>query len=189
MPEARERKKADKIKEKSDRRISPVKKTMRRRMTAKLQKELIEQKQGRESDSGLDMTPETQAAEQAERKIYTAADSLREHTSDAVSKSISRHQRKQQKKRRRTAQAPASPEDREAAPPNVQEQIRERPADGRKTRPPESSRSTITSSDKAAASERPPAGPAPGQGLPRKNGCGKRPGRTPRRGTKRLGLP
>ncbi len=130
-------------------------------MTAKLQKELMEQKQGRESDSGLDMTPETQAAEQAERKIYTAADSLREHTSDAVSKSISRHQRKQQKKRRRTAQAPASPEDREAAPPNVQEQIRERPADGRKTRPPESSRSTITSSDKAAASERPPAGPAP----------------------------
>lgn len=112
MPEARERKKADKIKEKSDRRVSPVKKTMRRRMTAKLQKELIEQKQGRE-----------------------------------------------------------------------------RPADGRKTRPPESSRSTITSSDKAAASERPPAGPAPGQGLPRKNGCGKRPGRTPRRGTKRLGLP
>ena len=161
MPEARERKKADKIKEKSDRRVSPVKKTMRRRMTAKLQKELMEQKQGRESDSGLDMTPETQAAEQAERKIYTAADSLREHTSDAVSKSISRHQRKQQKKRRRTAQAPASPEDREAALPNVQEQIRERPADGRKTRPPESSRSTITSSDKAAASERPPAGPAP----------------------------
>ena len=80
MPEARERKKADKIKEKSDRRVSPVKKTMRRRMTAKLQKELMEQKQGRESDSGLDMTPETQAAEQAERKIYTAADSLREHT-------------------------------------------------------------------------------------------------------------
>ena len=100
MPEARERKKADKIKEKSDRRVSPVKKTMRRRMTAKLQKELMEQKQGRESDSGLDMTPETQAAEQAERKIYTAADSLREHTSDAVSKSISRHQRKQQKKRK-----------------------------------------------------------------------------------------
>ena len=62
MPEARERKKADKIKEKSDRRVSPVKKTMRRRMTAKLQKELMEQKQGRESDSGLDMTPETQAA-------------------------------------------------------------------------------------------------------------------------------
>lgn len=63
MPEARERKKADKIKEKSDRHVSPVKKTMRRRMTAKLQKELMEQKQGRESDSGLDMTPETQAAE------------------------------------------------------------------------------------------------------------------------------
>lgn len=183
MPEARERKKADKIKEKSDRRVSPVKKTMRRRMTAKLQKELMEQKQGRESDSGLDMTPETQAAEQAERKIYTAADSLREHTSDAVSKSISRHQRKQQKKRRRTAQAlhprrtgrPRCPMYRNRSgkgPLTVGKHARRKAAD-----PP---LPHLTRQQPRNAHR---------QGLPRKNGCGKRPGRTPRRGTKRLGLP
>lgn len=73
-------------------------------MTAKFQKELIERQRNRDTGGSTDTAPEVQAAEQVEEKIYTTADSLREHTADAVSKSISRHKRKQQKKKQRMEQ-------------------------------------------------------------------------------------
>lgn len=183
MPEARERKKADKIKEKSDRRVSPVKKTMRRRMTAKLQKELMEQKQGRESDSGLDMTPETQAAEQAERKSIlprTASGNTQAMPFPSPFPAISGNSRRSGGAQRkplhpRRTERPRRPMYRNRSgkgPLTVGKHARRKAAD-----PP---LPHLTRQQPRNAHR---------QGLPRKNGCGKRPGRTPRRGTKRLGLP
>lgn len=99
MPEARERKKSDKIKGKDRKTSSPAKKDVHRQMTAKLQKELTERQRNRGS-CGTDQPPEVQAAEQVEEKIYTTADNLRERTGNAISKSISLHRRKQKKKQR-----------------------------------------------------------------------------------------
>ena len=73
MPEVRERKKSDKIKGKGSEKSSPVKKDVRRQMTAKFQKELIERQQNRDTGSNTDTAPEVQAAEQVEEKIYITA--------------------------------------------------------------------------------------------------------------------
>ncbi len=173
MPEVRERKNSDKIKGKGDKKSGPVKKDVRRQMTAKYVKELTQRQRNR--DTGGNMAPEVQAAEQVEEKIYTTADSLREHTADAVSKSISRHKRKQQKKQGRREQPPGEtpPAGTEAPPPPAQERMRERPADEIRTRPPEDSRRPApmrerrpdTVRERPAASrpgpDRAPAGPSP----------------------------
>ena len=137
MPEVRERKKSDKIKGKGSEKSSPVKKDVRRQMTAKFQKELIERQRNRDTGGSTDTAPEVQAVEQVEEKIYTTADSLREHTADAVSKSISRHKRKQQKKKQRTEQTTGEtlPTGTEAPPPPAQEHMREKAADDIRTRP------------------------------------------------------
>lgn len=171
MPEVRERKNSDKIKGKGDKKSGPVKKDVRRQMTAKYVKELTQRQRNR--DTGGNTAPEVQAAEQVEEKIYTTADSLREHTADAVSKSISRHKRKQQKKKGRREQPPgeAPPADTEA-PPSAQEHLRERP-DEIRMRPPEDSRRPAamrerrpdTVRERPAASrpgpDRAPSGPSP----------------------------
>ena len=135
MPEVRERKNSDKIKGKDGGKSGPVKKDVRRQMTAKYVKELTERQRNR--DTGGNTAPEVQAAEQVEEKIYTTADSLRDRTTDAVSKSISRHKRKQQKKKGGTKQPPGetSPTGTEASPPPAQERLREKPADDMRTRP------------------------------------------------------
>lgn len=137
MPEVRERKKSDKIKGKGSEKSSPIKNDVRRQMTAKFQKELIERQRNRDTGGSTDTAPEVQAAEQAEEKIYTTADSLREHTADAVSKSISRHKRKRQKKKQRTEQATGEtpPTGTEAPTPPAQEHMREKAADDLRTRP------------------------------------------------------
>ena len=143
MPEVRERKKSDKIKGKGKGTgSSPTKKDVRRQMTAKFQKELIERQRNRDTGgTTTGQTPEVQAAEQVEEKIYTTADSLRDRTGDAVSKSIARYKRKQQKKKKRTepATGEAPPADTEAPLPPAREQIRERAAGDMRTRPVESS--------------------------------------------------
>lgn len=140
MPEVRERKNSDKIKGKDGKIGRPLKNDVRRQMTAKYVKELTQRQRNR--DTGGNTAPEVQAAEQVEEKIYTTADSLREHTADAVSKSISRHKRKQQKKQGRREQPPSEtpPAGTAAPPPPAQEHLRERPADEIRTRPPEDSR-------------------------------------------------
>ena len=102
MPEARERKENDKIKGKGGTKSSPIKSDERRQMTAKFRKELVERQRGRDAGGNTDTAPEVQAAERVEEKIYTTADSIREHTSDAVTKSISRHRRKEQKLKKRS---------------------------------------------------------------------------------------
>lgn len=141
MPEVRERKNSDKIKGK-DGKGRPLKNDVRRQMTAKYVKELTQRQQNRDTGGGTAPAPEVQAAGQVEETIYTTADSLREHTSDAVSKSISRHKRKQQKKQGRREQPPGEtpPAGTEAPPSPAQEHLRERPADEIRTRPPEDSR-------------------------------------------------
>lgn len=173
MPEVRERKNSDKIKGKGDKKSGPVKKDVRRQMTAKYVKELTQRQRNR--DTGGNTAPEVQAAGQVEETIYTTADSLREHTADAVSKSISRHKRKQQKKQGRREQPPGEtpPAGTEAPPPPAQEHLRERPADEIRTRPPEDSRRPApmrerrpdTVRERPAASlpgpDRAPAGPSP----------------------------
>ena len=140
MPEVRERKNSDKIKGKDGKSGRPLKNDVRRQMTAKYVKELTQRQRNR--DTGGNTAPEVQAAEQVEETIYTTADSLRERTADAVSKSISRHKRKQQKKQGRREQPPGEtpPAGTEAPPPPSREQPRERPADDMRTRPPEDSR-------------------------------------------------
>lgn len=173
MPEVRERKNSDKIKGKDSKSGRPLKNDVRRQMTAKYVKELTQRQRNR--DTGGNTAPEVQAAEQVEEKIYTTADSLREHTADAVSKSISRHKRKQQKKQGRREQPPGEtpPAGTEAPPPPSREHLRERPADEIRTRPPEDSRRPApmrerrpdTVRERPAASrpgpDRAPAGPSP----------------------------
>lgn len=173
MPEVRERKSSDKIKGKDGKGGRPLKNDVRRQMTAKYVKELTQRQRNR--DTGGNTAPEVQAAEQVEEKIYTTADSLREHTADAVSKSISRHKRKQQKKQGRREQPPGEtpPAGTEAPPPPSREQPRGRPADEIRTRPPEDSRRPApmrerrpdTVRERPAASrpgpDRAPAGPPP----------------------------
>ena len=183
MPEVRERKNSDKIKGKGDKKSGPVKKDVRRQMTAKYVKELTQRQRNR--DTGGNMAPEVQAAEQVEEKIYTTADSLREHTADAVSKSISRHKRKQQKKQGRREQPPGEtpPAGTEAPPPPAQERMRERPADEIRTRPPEDSPALPPCGSvgliPSVSGQRPPAPAriAPRRGRPRKSGCGRLPSR------------
>ena len=150
MPEVRERKNSDKIKGKSDKKSGSVKKDVRRQMTAKYVKELTQRQRNRDTSGSTDTAPEVQAAEQVEEMIYTTADSLRDRTATAVSKSISRHKQKQQKKKGRTEQPPGEtpPTGTEAPPPPAgehsreqpQEHPRERPANDMRTRPPEDSR-------------------------------------------------
>lgn len=173
MPEVRERKNSDKIKGKDGKSGRPLKNDVRRQMTAKYVKELTQRQRNR--DTGGNTAPEVQAAEQVEEKIYTTADSLREHTADAVSKSISRHKRKQQKKQGRREQPPGEtpPAGTEAPPPPSREQPRGRLADEIRTRPPEDSRRPApmrerrpdTVRERPAASrpdpDRTPAGPSP----------------------------
>ena len=125
MPEVRERKKSDKIKDGSGAKKSPVKKDVRRQMTVKLKKEMIERQRNRDTGGSTDTAPapEVQAAKQVEEKIYTTADHIREHTGDAVSKSIARYKRKQQKKKQRTEPPANEPPtvDTEPAPPPARE--------------------------------------------------------------------
>lgn len=168
MPEARERKKSDKIKGKDRKPSSPAKKDVRRRMTAKLQKELMERQRNR-GTGGTDQPPEVQAAEQVEEKIYTTADSLRERTGDAISKSISRHRRKQQKKKHRAEPATGNtlPTDAGTAPTPVQQPIKERHAGDMRMRPAESDRPPDIIHERSAAPrsgpERPPAATSPNE--------------------------
>lgn len=142
MPEVRERKNSDKIKGKDGKSGRPLKKDVRRQMTAKYVKELTQRQRNRGTGDSTAPSPEVQAAEQVEEQIYTTADSLRDRTANAVSKSISRHKRKQQKKQGRREQPPGEtpPAGPEAPPSPSREQPRERPADGMRTRPPEDSR-------------------------------------------------
>ena len=149
MPEVRERKNSDKIKGKDGKSSRPLKNDVRRQMTAKYVKELTQRQRNRDAGGSTAQAPEVQAAEQVEEMTYTTADSLRDRTADslrdrtadAVSKSISRHRRKQQKKKGRTEQPPGEtpPAGTEAPPPPSREQPRERPADDIRTRPPEDS--------------------------------------------------
>ena len=183
MPEVRERKNSDKIKGKSDKKSGSVKKDVRRQMTAKYVKELTQRQRNRDTSGSTDTAPEVQAAEQVEEMIYTTTDSLRERTADAVSKSISRHKRKQQKKQEHREQPPgeAPPAGTEAPPPPAgehsreqpQEHPREKPASDMRTRPPEDSRRPAATRERRpdAVRERPaasrpgpdraPAGPSP----------------------------
>lgn len=183
MPEVRERKNSDKIKGKSDKKSGSVKKDVRRQMTAKYVKELTQRQRNRDTSGSTDTAPEVQAAEQVEEMIYTTADSLRERTADAVSKSISRHKRKQQKKKGRTEQLPGEtpPTGTEAPPPPAgehsreqpQEHLREKPASGMRIHPTEDSRRPApmrerrpdTVRERPAASrpgpDHAPAGPSP----------------------------
>lgn len=142
MPEVRERKSSDKIKGKDGKSGRPLKNDVRRQMTAKYVKELTQRQRNRDAGGSTAPAPEVQAAEQVEETIYTTADSLRDRTADAVSKSISRHKRKQQKKKGHREQPPGetSPTDTEAPPPPAGEHPRERPADDMRTRSPENSR-------------------------------------------------
>ena len=136
MPEARERKENDKIKGKGGIKSSTKKSDVRRQMTAKFRKELVERQRGRDAGGNTDTAPEVQAAEQIEEKIYTTADSIREHTSDALTKSVSRHRRKEQKKKRRTESVSSEPPtaDAEPAPPPARENIRQKAPDDMRTR-------------------------------------------------------
>ena len=183
MPEVRERKNSDKIKGKSDKKSGSVKKDVRRQMTAKYVKELTQRQRNRDTSGSTDTAPEVQAAEQVEEMIYTTADSLRDRTATAVSKSISRHKRKQQKKQEHREQPPgeAPPAGTEAPPPPAgehsreqpQEHPREKPASDMRTRPPKDShhpapmreRRPDTVRERPAASrpgpDRAPAGPTP----------------------------
>ena len=183
MPEVRERKSSDKIKGKSDKKSGSVKKDVRRQMTAKYVKELTQRQRNRDTSGSTDTAPEVQAAEQVEEMIYTTADSLRDRTATAVSKSISRHKRKQQKKQEHREQPPgeAPPAGTEAPPPPAgehsreqpQEHPREKPASDMRTRPPKDShhpapmreRRPDTVRERPAASrlgpDRAPAGPTP----------------------------
>ena len=183
MPEVRERKNSDKIKGKSDKKSGSVKKDVRRQMTAKYVKELTQRQRNRGTSGSTDTAPEVQAAEQVEEMIYTTADSLRDRTATAVSKSISRHKRKQQKKQEHREQPPgeAPPAGTEAPPPPAgehsrekpQEHLREKPASGMRTHPTEDSRRPApmrerrpdTVRERPAASrpgpDRAPAGPTP----------------------------
>lgn len=175
MPEVRERKNSDKIKGKDGKSSRPLKNDVRRQMTAKYVKELTQRQRNRDAGGSTAPAPEVQAAEQVEETIYTTADSLRDRTADAVSKSISRHKRKQQKKHGRRKQPPGEtpPAGTEAPPPPSREQLRKRPADGMRTRPPEDSRHPApmrerrpdTIRERPAASrpgpDRAPAGPSP----------------------------
>ena len=183
MPEAKERKKSDKITGKGEKSSGPIKHDVRRQMTAKLKKELVERQRGRSMGGSTDTAPEVQAAEQVEEMIYTTADSLRDRTATAVSKSISRHKRKQQKKQEHREQPPgeAPPAGTEAPPPPAgehsreqpQEHPQEKPASDMRTRPPKDShhpapmreRRPDTVRERPAASrpgpDRAPAGPTP----------------------------
>ena len=183
MPEVRERKNSDKIKGKSDKKSGSVKKDVRRQMTAKYVKELTQRQRNRDTSGSTDTAPEVQAAEQVEEMIYTTADSLRDRTATAVSKSISRHKQKQQKKQEHREQPPgeAPPAGTEAPPPPAgehsreqpQEHPREKPASDMRTRPPKDShhpapmreRRPDTVRERPAASrpgpDRAPAGPTP----------------------------
>ena len=183
MPEVRERKNSDKIKGKSDKKSGSVKKDVRRQMTAKYVKELTQRQKNRGTSGSTDTAPEVQAAEQVEEMIYTTADSLRDRTATAVSKSISRHKRKQQKKQEHREQPPgeAPPAGTEAPPPPAgehsreqpQEHPREKPASDMRTRPPKDShhpapmreRRPDTVHERPAASrpgpDRAPAAPTP----------------------------
>ena len=175
MPEARERKQSDKIKAKGSGKSGPAKKDVRRQMTAKYVRELTQRQKNRDAGGSTAQAPEVQAVEQVEEMTYTTADSLRDRTADAISKSISRHRRKQQKKKGRTEQPPGQrpPTGAEAPPPPAGEHPRERPADDMRTRSPESSRRPAairerqpdTVRERPAASrtgpDRAPAGPSP----------------------------
>ncbi len=183
MPEVRERKNSDKIKGKSNKKSGPLKKDLRRQMTAKYVKELTQRQKNRDAGGSTAQAPEVQAVEQVEETIYTTADSLRDRTADAVSKSISRHKRKQQKKQEHREQPPgeAPPAGTEAPPPPAgehsreqpQEHPREKPASDMRTRPPKDShhpapmreRRPDTVRERPAASrpgpDRAPAAPTP----------------------------
>lgn len=163
MPDVKERKKSDKIKGKGGGGSGPIKNDMRRQMTAKLKKELVERQRGRSTGGSTDTAPEVQAAEQVEESIYTTTDSLRDHTADAVSKSIARYKRKQQKKKGSKEQPPGetSPAGTEA-PPTPQEQLREKPADNIRTRPVGDSRSDPVRERQPETAHEWPAVPRPG---------------------------
>ena len=169
MPEVRERKNSDKIKGKSNKKSGPLKKGLRRQMTAKYVKELTQRQKNRDAGGSTAQAPEVQAVEQVEETIYTTADSLRDRTADAVSKSISRHKRNQQKKKGRTEQSPGEmpPTGTEVPPPPAgeqpqerpQEHPRERPPSDMRTRPPEDSRRPAATGERRpdAVRERPAA--------------------------------
>ncbi len=175
MPEVRERKSSDKIKGKDGKSGRPLKNDVRRQMTAKYVKELTQRQRNRDAGGSTAQAPEVQAVEQVEEMTYTTADSLRERTATAVSKSISRHKRKQQKKKGHREQPPGEtpPTGTEAPPPPAGEHPRERPADDMRTRPPKDShhpapmreRRPDTVRERPAASrpgpDRAPAAPTP----------------------------
>ncbi|MDE7221015.1 MAG: hypothetical protein K2O45_15585, partial [Oscillospiraceae bacterium] len=62
MPEVRERKNSDKIKGKDGGKSSPVKKDVRRQMTAKYVKELTQRQRNRDTGGSTAPAPEVQAA-------------------------------------------------------------------------------------------------------------------------------
>lgn len=142
MPEARERKQSDKIKGGSKSDKKPVKNDVRRQMTAKLQKEFIERKKNSETGGDTGQTAEVQAANTVETEILTSADSIREHTGDAVSKSIAHYKRKIQDKKQHkeppTGETP--PVDTGPTPPPSQEIERQKAPGDIRMRPAESQR-------------------------------------------------
>ena len=132
MPEVRERKNSDKIKGKDGKSGRPLKKDVRRQMTAKYVKELTQRQRNRGTGDSTAPSPEVQAAEQVEEQIYTTADSLRDRTANAVSKSISRHKRKQQKKQGRREQPPGETP---PAGPSPKERMRQTAIKEKRNRP------------------------------------------------------
>ena len=142
MPEARERKQSDKIKGGSKSDKKPVKNDVRRQMTAKLQKEFIERKKSQDTGGDTGQTAEVQAANTVETEILTSADSIREHTGDAVSKSIAHHKREIQGKKQHKEPPPGEtpPVETGPTPPPSQEIERQKAPGDIRMRPAESQR-------------------------------------------------
>lgn len=95
----RERKSDSRIKGKSDD-GGHIGKDIRRSMTVKLQKELVEHTRNRDTGSTVEAQPEAQAVEQAEESAVNVVGGIKERTGDGFSKAV--HHRKQTKREKQS---------------------------------------------------------------------------------------
>ncbi len=129
----RERKKDSRIKGKND--SGHIGKDIRRSMTVKLQKELMEQTRSRDDGSTTEAPPEAQAMEQAEESAVNLVGGVKERTGDGISKAV-RHgkQSPRQRPAPATGDAPTPAEDAAQPTPPVRERMKRKAAGDLRTR-------------------------------------------------------
>ena len=159
----RERKNDNRIKGKREG-GKQIGKDVRRSMTVKLQKELVERTRNRDSSNTTEAPPEAQAVEQTEESAVNLVGGIKERTGDGFSKVIHGKQAKREKQSPHQRPAPATGdavppgEDAAQPPASPQERMKRKAAGDMRTRRAEAGRTPQAPKERPApeiAHERP----------------------------------